>query len=82
MNHDGNCLGERDYYKFGAVCQEGFLSSSSLPRRLQLAFDSFPRLEHRALSFLYGVAMILAPPRSPDFRSHAPYYCIRLHAHL
>jgi hypothetical protein len=78
MNHDGNCPGERDYYKFVDVRQEGLLSStsSSSPtgRRLSIRFFSKALAlvgEHRALSFLYGVAMILTPPRSQDFRSHS-----------
>src|SRR6266850_5341253 len=61
-------------YKFVAVHQEGFISSS--PRRLSIRFFSKALVgEHRALSYLYGMAMILTPPCSQTFRSHA------LHAH-
>src|SRR6267142_1753107 len=59
------------YYKFVAVRQEGFLSSSC--RQLGIRFFSKALFgEHRALSFLYGMAMILTVTQT--FRSHA--HCI------
>jgi hypothetical protein len=62
-------------YKFVTVHQEGFLSSS--PRWLSIHIFSKALVgEHRTLSFLYGMAMILTPPCSPDI-SFAP----SLHPH-
>ena len=53
------------YYKFATVCQEGFLSS--LPRWLSICFLSKALVsEHRALSYLYSMTMILTLPYSQD----------------
>ena len=53
-------------YQYVAVRQDGFLSSS--PRWLSIRFFSKALAgERRALTFLYGMAIILTPPCSPDF---------------
>jgi Family of unknown function (DUF6470) len=62
------------YYKFVAVHQvqpqNRLLTCSSSPRWLGIRFFSKALVgEHRALSFLYDMAMILTPPCSPDVRT-------------
>jgi hypothetical protein len=65
------------YYKFVAVRWARFLSSS--PRRLSIhSFSKALVGEHRALTFLYAMAMIMTPHAAQTFRSHA--YCIHINS--